>query len=127
MAPKLSSTQIDAKLADLRKFVEENLATFSQRRGSTLAKSLRTNQSADERKWYMFLTKKISDFTAEQSEHLKQTFALLWTPSDAPTASEQCSPKAVAVKRKSSGSTSTASGAIPPTQRPRTGEADEAV
>ena len=31
------------------------------------------------------------------------------------------------MKRKSSGSTSTASGAIPPTQRPRTGEADEAV
>ena len=30
--------------------------------------------------------KKISDFTAEQSEHLKQTFALLGTPSNAPTA-----------------------------------------
>ena len=162
MAPKLSSTQIDAKLADLRKFVEENLAILSQRRGTTLAKSLQQRQSADERQWYMFLTKKSSDFTAEQSEHLKQTFALLGTPSNAPTAgvpppssneamdmndasdppsrsgvpppTENASAaatfsgsKAVAVKRKSSGSTSTASGAIPPTQRPRTGEADEAV
>ena len=180
MAPKLSSTQIDAKLADLRKFVEENLATFSQRRGTTLAKSLRVHQSADERKWYMFLTKKISDFTAEQSEHLKQTFALLGTPSNDPTAgvpppssneamdmndasdppsrsgvpppteygTKRCAngpseeiahtvasrskrkksdhenehrasgSNASAVKRKSSGSPSTASGAIPPTQRP---------
>ncbi len=30
--------------------------------------------------------KKISDFTTEQSEHLKQTFARLGTPSNAPTA-----------------------------------------
>ncbi len=59
MAPKLISTQIDAKLAELRKFVEENLATLSQRRGTTLAKSLQQNQSADERKWYMLLTKNL--------------------------------------------------------------------
>jgi len=241
MAPKSTPTQIDAKLVELRKFVEENQATLSQRCGTTLAKSLRQNQSADERKWYMFLTKQKTDFTAEQSEHLKQTFALLGNPSNAPTAgmtppssnepmdpndasaaasssteksktpsrsgvqpptenasaaaapstrgsnapprsgvppptddasaapasstqasitrygTKRCTSgpikqnahttgsgskrkksehgnedtasgsKVSAVKRKSSGSTPTASGATPPTQRPRTGEADETV
>ena len=119
MAPKLSSTQIDAKLADLRKFVEENLEIIGQRRGTTLAKSLRKNQSADERKWYMFLTKKISDFTAEQSEHLKQTFALLGTPSNAPTAGVPPSSSNEAMDMNDASGSQSRSGVPPATENAR--------
>ena len=60
--------------------------TLSARRATTLVKSFRQNQSADERKWYMFLCKIAAAFTQEQAEHLKQTFALLGTVSNASTA-----------------------------------------
>ena len=60
--------------------------TLSARRATTLVKSFRQNQSADERKWYMFLCKTAAAFTQEQAEHLEQTFALLGTVSNASTA-----------------------------------------
>ena len=85
MAPKATKTQIDAKLDELRQFVRENRETLAARRATTLVKSLRQNQSADERKWYTFLSKKADAFTQEQAENLKQTFALLGTVNNAST------------------------------------------
>ena len=70
MPPKSSMSQLDAK-------VEGYKEMLASRRDTTLLKSLRQNQSADERKWYMFLRKKSGDFSAEQVEHLKQTFSML--------------------------------------------------
>ena len=85
MAPKATKAQIDAKLDELRQFVRENQEMLAARRGTTLVKSLRQNQSADELKWYMFLNKKAAAFNQEQAEHLEQTFALLGTVSNAST------------------------------------------
>ena len=86
MPPKATNAEIDAKLDELRQFVRDQRETLSARRATTLVKSSRQNQSADECKWYMFLCKTAAAFTQEQAEHLKQTFALLGTVSNASTA-----------------------------------------
>ena len=77
MPPKATNAEIDAKLDELRQFVQDQRETLSARRATTLVKSFRQTQCADERKWYMFLCKTATAFTQEQAEHLKQTFALL--------------------------------------------------
>ena len=71
MPPKATNAEIDAKLDELRQFVRDQRETLSARRATTLVKSFRQNQSADERKWYMFLCKTAAAFTQEQAEHLK--------------------------------------------------------
>ena len=86
MPPKATNAEIDAKLDELRQFVRDQRETLSARRATTLVKSSRQNQSADECKWYMFLCKTAAAFTQEQAEHLKQTFALLGAVSNASTA-----------------------------------------
>ena len=63
--------------------MRENQETLAARRGTTLVKSLRQKQSAEEKKWYMFLIKNDHGFTQEQAEHIKHTFALLKTASTA--------------------------------------------
>ena len=83
MPAALTKSQIDGKLEDLRKYVRENQETLAARRGTTLVKSLRQKQSAEEKKWYMFLIKNGNGFTQKQAEHIKHTFALLKTASTA--------------------------------------------
>ena len=86
MAPTATKAEIDAKLGELRQFVRDQRETLSARRGTTLVKSLRQNQFAEERKWYVILSKTAAAFTQEQAEHLKQRLDLLGTASNASTA-----------------------------------------
>ncbi len=62
---------------------------------------------------------KISDFTAEQSEHLKQTFALLRTPSNAPTAGVPPPSSNEAMDMNEASDPPSRSGVPPPTENAR--------
>ena len=77
MPPKLTKADVDDKLRQLRSYVIECQEELSARRATTLVKTLQQKKSAEEQKWYQFLTKKSAGFTQDQTEHLQETFALL--------------------------------------------------